>query len=471
MMKIKGIISNHTATKWLFLLNIVIGGLVFYVFRNNTGGDTSTYIGLADGILHGQYSYWYFTGIYFPDTFRNPGYPLFISIFRLFTDSILLIQLFQFFLYAASIFLILQIIEKMFKEVEIKNIFLLLLIPSIYIVPYAAMIFPEILVTFLMLLVIRILLMETWSGYSKYLILGLLFGVIFQIRPVILFLPFLIILVMWMIKRNDMPWIKCLVMVFVFLLSMMPYGLWNYKNHGHFKVTSLEGGGGVFHLGYWAMKLPDVYEGRYWNNYCVREMIPMIDEGERDQNIIRYNLEWDRIDSIINPLLSSRDTLMMSLHAKNQSLFETNNSAYVMKREEVLKDIAVKNILSDFPWYLKAKIYTSIRLWVTGISEREMKSAGPAKKIFLIYPFLITFITFLLALILIPMLFFKNRDVSRKLIMLLVITLYFGIMHIPFTIQARYTIPVRFELLMMISVSIYYLFLCNKNKVDVKNVS
>lgn len=456
-MIIEKLISKPLITIWLFVFNVILAVCVFFVFIDQTGGDTDTYIGLADGILKGEYSYWHFTGEYFPDTFRNPGYPLFLAFFRIFSASVFLIQLVQLLMYVASMILMLQVIGKLFDSVEIKNIFLLLLLPSLHVASYTAMIFPEILVTFLILLIIRIDLIPNWNSWYKYIFLSLLFGFLFQVRPVTIFIPFIYVFVKWYVLQKNGLFFKHLLMLVLYFITMIPYGLWNLKNHGHFKITSLEGGGGVFHLGYWAMKIPDHYEGRYWNNYCVREMIPMIEEADRFDNLGKYNNEWDEIDSIIKPLLTDRDTLMIALHNQHPSLFETNNSDYVMKREEILKQKTIDNILRDLPWYVKVKTYSAIRLWVTGVPIKEFESAVFMKRIYLIYPFIITFITFLLSLILIPWVLFKNSEVRRKLIFIFILISYFGIMHVPFTIQSRYTIPVRLELLMALSVSFYFL--------------
>jgi hypothetical protein len=455
-------LSKPNLTYWLTLVNILVGCLALFLFKNQTGGDTYTYIGLADGILNGEYSYWYFTNDYFPDTFRNPGYPLFLLPIRYFTESIFVIQLIQLAMYFASIFLVLQIIDILFNSIEIKNLFLLFLIPSIHVASYTAMVFPEILVTFLMVLFFRIDVETSWDTWLKYFLIGILFGIIFQIRPIILFVPFIYIFIRKIIYRSGFSWLKHLFMTTVFLITMIPYGLWNLRNHGVFKVTSLEGGGGVFHLGYWALKLPDYYEGRYWNNYCSDEMVPMINELDRQANVDLYNREWDKIDSMINPLKTFKDTLMESLHKENPALIKTYSSSYVIGREEILRQMTIQNIMNDFSWYVKVKTYSAIRLWVTGIPKKEVMNARYAKKLTLIYPFVITLFTFLSAIIMLPVLFYKTPEIRKTMTVMLVITIYFGLIHIPFTIQSRYTIPVRLELLLLLAVAVYHLFFTKK---------
>jgi hypothetical protein len=341
-------------------------------------------------------------------------------------------------------------------------------LPSIHVSSYIPTIFPEILVTCLLLLSIWMDLKLSPGSWKKYILLGLLYGIIFQIRPVILFLPFLLAVLNYLKNRNSFSFTKNAVMLLLFIATMIPYGLWNKINHDKFSVTSLEGGGGVFHLGYWMFKLPDYYEPRYWGNYCTRELIPFIKENEREYYISKYNEEWDQIDSACAPLLTAADTAMIAIKENYPSLFRTYNSKYTLKREALLKEFALKNIQSDLPFYIKAKCYSAVRLWVTGIPLKEFEPAGTAKKLYLMYPFIITLTTFITALVLLPLAFMKYRPAMLPLTGILLITLYFGIMHIPFTIQSRYTIPVRMELLMMIAVAAYFIFF-KKQPAEKKN--
>lgn len=460
-MNLQTLLSGKKTFRLLLLLNFIISAVIFYAFRNTTGGDTSTYFGLADGIRNGNYSYWYFLDQEYPDTFRNPGYPIYLAAIRSISESLRFLQLIQFLFYGGAIALILSITDLLYPHrntLVIKNLFLLFLLPSIHVASYIPTVFPEIIVTFLLLLSIWLDLKLPYNKWYKYIVLGLLYGILFQIRPVILFLPVIISVARYFQIRNNFSFIKNFVMLLIFALTMVPYGLWNKKHHGVFKITSLEGGGGVFHLGYWMFKLPDYYEPRYWGNYCTRELIPFIDESERDDYIKAYNAEWDEIDAACNPLLTAKDSMMMNIKKEYPSLFHTFNSEYTIKRENLLKEYAIKNIKDDMPFYIKAKIYSAIRLWVTGIPLKEYKTAGGIKKMYLLYPFCITLLTFLAAIIFIPAAFIKQGQNMKPLIIIIIIALYFGCMHIPFTIQSRYTIPVRLELLLMIAVSVYMIF-------------
>jgi hypothetical protein len=452
----KKFFQGSQTTQVLFFVNVFVSAVLFYLFKDQYGGDSATYLGLADGILHGEYSYWYFLNESYPDTFRNPGYPLFLAAIRFFTSSVLVIQIIQWLLYLFSIRLVLVLLEKLVGRVEVKNIFLLILLPSLYITMYVTMIFPEILVTCLILLSLVVDLKQRNSVW-KFVFLGVLYGFIFQIRPAFLFVPFIFFVAKWFLQRRSFMWWKQSVVLIVFVLSMLPYGYWNQRHHGVFKVTSIEGGGGVFHLGYWSFKLPDYYVTHYWNNYCAEEMVPMIAMSEKENYVKLFNEEWIAIENQLAPLLNAKDSAILFQHQSYPGLFPTLNSEYTLRREELLKSATIEHIQSDFPFYLKAKLYGACRLWVTGIPMKEFRSAGFMKKLILLYPFLITVCTFLVALILIPWSFRKYKKEMIVFTPILLLMLYFGSIHLPFTIQSRYTIPVRMELLMCVSMGLYLL--------------
>jgi hypothetical protein len=69
-----------------------------------------------------------------------------------------------------------------------------------------------------------------------------------------------------------------------------------------------------------------------------------------------------------------------------------------------------------------------------------------------------TGLTLLLAMAFVPLAFLR-RKISRSFwLPVLIITVYWGLIHVPFVIQARYTIPVRLLLIALIAVSIHGLY-------------
>ncbi|HEY0977716.1 MAG TPA: hypothetical protein VGE21_09615, partial [Flavobacteriales bacterium] len=125
----------------LLAANVLMGVLVVYIFRT-AHGDLGDYLPLADGILHGTYSMWYRLPVDIPDTFRNPGYPLFLALFRAIGPDLLWVQAAQVLLHALSVLLILRIVGRLGGLIA-QNIFLLLLLPSINVLYFSTGIYPE----------------------------------------------------------------------------------------------------------------------------------------------------------------------------------------------------------------------------------------------------------------------------------------------------------------------------------------
>ena len=151
------------------------------------------------------------------------------------------------------------------------------------------MVFPEILMFFLITLLVYLDLNLPKQKISSYIFLGLLYGVIFQIRPVILFYPFIKFAMDVFFREKSFPLAKNMLLIVVFISTMMPYGYWNYKTHGIFNVTSLEGGGGVMHLSYWGFKMPNHLEMRYWRNIVEEDLISFTPKEDVDKNINAFN--------------------------------------------------------------------------------------------------------------------------------------------------------------------------------------
>ncbi len=453
-------------TYWsLLLLNFIVGLLIFILTGKTLGGDYETYNSLADGLLTGNYSMYHFLPQYFPDTFRNPGYPVFLAFFKLFSSSLLLIQVAQLLLYFATIFLILNIIDHYFeKRLVIKNIFLLLLSGSIYIAIYTPSIAPEILMCFMMTLSFWIDIKLSDKKYFKYLLLGLLYGFIFQVRPVFLFFPLLKFILDWIVLKKEFLLRKNSIILVIYVLTMIPYGLWNYNNHGVFSITSLRGGAEVLNAGYWAQKIPGYKEDRSFANTFFEEPILFINRADKEKNIELYNKEWDFIDSSCARFLTLNDSFQINLWHTGQYHFPaTLSGRYTMERERLIKAATINDMMHDKMYVIKSKLYSAVRLWVTGVQIENFRKATLSGKFILLIPMLLTGTIFLLSVLFIPIAFIKYKFLFTKLYSILILIIYYGLIHVPFVIQSRYTIPVRMLLLLVLAVSIYHLFLKEKS--------
>lgn len=431
--------------------------------------DRSSYLGLAEGLRYGRYSAWYFLPDYLPDTFRNPGYPLFLFLLQSVGLAEQGIHAVQVGLYLATVGLIVRVAAQCEPGPNswlARNVFLLLLIPNIQLAYLAAYIYPEVLVAFSIALYGTVAL--TWpTGWKRTVTLGLVAGLVFQLRPVFIFFPLAqVLLDFWQSRGRHWAysWGQAAALLLVFGSTMLPYAFWNHRHHGVFKPTSLEGGAGVMQIGFWALRMPGYAEGRYWGNRMGDEVISFAAPATVPAHIAAFNREWDLIDAQSIPLMTARDRRYKALmhhylppaRPEYGYLFPTYSSAYTLRREQLLMQANVADILREPGYYLKTRLYTLVRLWVTGIQRPAWQAAAtPLVKIKIVYPALVSGLTFLLAVLGIAWGVRRRgvRDCLPTWRFTLALVAYFGLVHLPFAIQARYTVPVRLWLLLVVALA------------------
>ncbi len=459
-------LNNRKTFIVLFSLYFIIG-ISFFVFNLGTiSNDHYTYMYYSKGMHMDRYSYWYMLKDYIPDTFRNPGYPSFIYILSFLSEDIRLIYFVHFIVFFAAIFIVFKIIDFIYTSTPnflIKNLFLLMMIINSHFFLYIDTVFPEVLMFFLIALLVYLDLILSKQKITSYLILGILYGVIFQIRPVILFFPFIKFVVDIYFQKRHFSVVKNLLLIIVFISTMLPYGYWNYKTHHVFKVTSLEGGGGVMHLSYWGFKMPNYLETRYWRNEVKEDLISFTPKEDVEKNIIAFNKEWDFIDSSCAQYLTEVDKKNLPTMKAHPELFVTYNGKYTYEREKLLKKLSVQHFIDDPVFTLKVKTYTVFRLWVTGIKRKAFVNNNPVEILKGVAPAIVSGFTLLLALIFIPMAMIKRKFNYPFILPILILIAYYGFIHIPFAIQARYTVPVRPLLMMITAICIFELYFRKEN--------
>lgn len=437
----------------LLALNLIVSAIVLFAFRKAHGGDVGTYTGLADGILHGRYSFWWELKVYIPDTFRNPGYPLFLAPFRLLTKALWPVQFVQFALYAASVLMMPRIIGQLGGGARGKNLFLLLLLPSFNIAYFNAAIVPEILVLFLITL-FTLLVTAPGGAWRRPILLGLLLAAAFQCRSPLLLFPVAWLGMRLLLHRGAFHARPAIIFLAVFGMGILPYAAWNLRHHGVLKPTPLESGGGVLHMGWWSGKIPGHQEKWYWGNVASEELAAFVPADRVQTEVVAFNTEWQAIDSALMPLLTHTDSVMLDSYAARGDLFRTFNTRYTLAREDLLKRAVLKH-MQEQPGYTAAhSAYTAVRLWVTGLQPDRFREAGTVGKLAQLYPFALTLGIFLLALAVVPLAFIRVPGLARGMADLWIWIAYFGAIHIPFAVQARYTIPVRMLLLALIALCI-----------------
>lgn len=425
----------------LLTVGLLLSVVLFYISRNTISGDHYTYLNYVKGLQQGRYSYWYFLKDYIPDTFRNPGYPVFLYLLDKAGLSLLGIRIVQLLILWATIFLMMKLIGLYHRSLMLRNIFLLLMILNFIALTYPAFIYPETLMMFIITLVVYIE-MKYDESWAKVIALSLLYAICFQLRPVILFLPFLRFLY-FLYHHRKLSLLRNSVFMAIFLLSLLPYGLWNLKHHHRFKITPIEGGAGAMYLGYWSPRMVNHMETKYWMNVMYRDMlINFATEKEAEHNVQLFNSEWDSIERICSVYETRADSANIAVMKKYPDLFVTHNTEYTLAREQLMTTLAVRHYLADWPFTLKLKVYTFFRLWYTGL-DAPGRNISPVQRLEVIIAFISTATVLSLFIFYFLYCLLKKRAVLKALWLPLLCCLYFDLLHLPFVIQSRYTMPVR----------------------------
>ena len=430
------IINSRSTYKNLLLLNGILSCLLFYFFRDLTSGEEKHYLSYAQGLEYGRFSQWWFLPNYIPDTIRTPGYPVFLFLIEKISSSIYFIKAIQFVMYGLSVLMILNVASNYDSSYKLRNIFLLLLLPYVQLAIFTVAIQPEALMTFLLTLYIFIdskPIKPEW----KITFMGLLSGVIFLVGPVFLFFPLILFAISIVTKRNKLSFGLALSMVIIYLLTILPYAIWNLKNHDVISLTPIESAGG--------------------------DKISLFSSlNQAQDNIIDHSKESDYIDSACAQYLSDDDKINLAEMNTYNGFQKTYNAKYTLAKEKLLKQQTLNQLREEPANTLKSKASTMLRLWLNEMQLTDLKSSELNKIFPANYFRIITIIFFLASLILIPLAFYRKKLswVHSQTVIILII--YFGVLHLFFSLQAKYTIPLRLIILLLLAQTIVGLFTQHK---------
>ena len=452
----------------LWILNILVACVVFSIASKINFADARGYLLMAESINHGKFSSWYLLSDYYPEILRTPGYPLFICLLKHINSSDFFIKVIQLCFYFLSLFLGVKILDKITSHNKVASaIFLSLTLVNIQLPFYAGFIGSDSMNIFFVILFIYILIVKE-KNYKNAILLGLAGGVAFQLRPAFIFFPFLLLSISFLFYRANSKYF--LIQLFVFALTLLPFSFWNLNNHGVFKPTPLEGGGGVAHLGFWSFKLPKNYTEHFqWGNNTGNDLLNpfYFTNNERTNFKNEYEKEWKSIVDSIKPNLSHKDSININIMKSNPSIFVVYNSKFTIAREKLLWQKLTEHAKDEPYFYFKTRIYTFCRVYFTGINADNLAEAHSVKdKMKIIYPFIITFFSVFIGLLFFFIFILKNKfKVNEELVYIFFLCLYFGAVHIPFAIQGRFTVPVHLLVFILDAYLIAYIFKkINKNK-------
>jgi hypothetical protein len=129
--KLFALLGDSFTYRTLLALTGLMLALVGWRSIGGAGVDEFSYIALADGMLSGSYSQWLTFDPPIPDTFRTPGYPLYIAFFRgLFPAWRWVMIAAQVAMYLGGIALLFRILDHWRCGLAGRSLLLLLLLPS-----------------------------------------------------------------------------------------------------------------------------------------------------------------------------------------------------------------------------------------------------------------------------------------------------------------------------------------------------
>ena len=445
-------LNNKRTYYFLIACNLVVSLIGFYLGTKTAYYDSIGYWNMGKSFGYGTFSSWYFLPVSAPETLRTWGYPFFLFLCQQIADSPLVAQTIQLTLYLTSIFLILKLIKLFNSNLIYRNIFLLILIPNIKTSFYSGQISADSLCIFFMTLY-AYLYYSLRNSVLKMILMAVCGFVLFQLKPVFLLFPVLLFLYQLIFQREKIK--LYLFSTILYLLLLLPFGFWNYSNHGVFKVTPLEGGGGIMHIGYWCFKLPESYQEKfYWGLNCTADYTQpnFTASVEKSNNARLFETEWNDINNQLKPFADEEEQTIALMSANDSGQFILHTGTYTNEREKLLVGKTIEHIKEEPLFYLETRIYTFCRLWFTGINKNEWNDADSVTaKIKVLYPFLTSFVFIFWGLILIIAFVLLKKLSWSKFHFLFLLTIYFGLIHTPFAYQSRFTVPVHLFILLMFS--------------------
>ncbi len=441
--------------KIFLIINFIVAWIVFSLSLNSSFPDQNDYLALAEGILNGKFSSYYYLENYYPATLRSPGYPLFLASVLAISQTSIFVKFAQLFLYFFSIILALKIVEKLSDSQLSQYIFIALSTICIQIPYYSALISSESLTIFLIILNIYFLLVKNINNILVNFLTGITFSFLVLTKPAFLFLPFLLFLVALASNTNLKNYI---FIVIFFLLGLIPFSAWNHANHGVFKPTTIEGMATIAHMGYWNFKLPVGYKSIFDNyqSFIVSDFTNpfVLSDEDYSSNVISFENEWNQINAELDSLLSPSFKNDLAYMKEDPTIFVSYPSDFIIKREELLKAAIIENIKKDPLYYINTRAYNFFRVFFTGINVSNFTDAKSFfEKLQMILAFAISFSVIFCGFLYSTFYIFKNWIMlSSEILILYAYIFYTASVHVPFSVQARYTVPIHLCLLILLSI-------------------
>ena len=447
----------HKKLKLLLLaLNFFVALLIFVLSIDSFFPDQNDYIALAKGILNGRFSSYFYLDHYYPATLRSPGYPIFLAIFLSLSENILIIKFAQLFIYFFSIYLCLSILKHLVRGDLPQYIFLVLSTICIQIPFYSALISTELVTIFLIVLILYFLLTKEPDNMFSNLVTGILLAILVMVKPAFVLLPFMLLVIVLFFNRVQFR--KYLLIFIFFLLGCVPFSALNFHHHGVFKPTTIEGMATIAHMGYWNFKLPTGYRSKFdsYHTIIVADLFNPFKYSDNEiiNNIQEFEEQWRVINIQLEPYLPESFADDLSIMQEEGSIFPTYPSDYVIQREKLLTASIIQNVKNDPSYFIKTRIYNFFRVFFTGINPANLSSEASAfSKVQMLLAFAISFSIIFCGFLFISFFILRNwQNISHEILIIYSFILYTAGVHIPFSVQARYSVPIHLCLLILLSI-------------------
>jgi hypothetical protein len=265
---------SASPTFWLVVVCVVAlveRLLVIVLYQPVSFSDTPSYRRLADTILQGFNNY---------DGTRTPGYPVFLAL----VGSDQRVWLAQLFLGFVTTLLLFYIGWKLTDKPWFGGFIALAHTLNLGQLFFESNLLTESLTTFLMVLTVAGML--AWLLYPKIrglwlaILLGLFSSVTLLVRPLFIYLPFFLLVFLWLASRfvqnpinlaneagtkldnpthHALPWFLGIAFLIPFVLLLGGWLVFIHKNFGEWSLTTMTGYHLVQHTGNFFEYVPDEY--------------------------------------------------------------------------------------------------------------------------------------------------------------------------------------------------------------------
>lgn len=212
------------------------------VYKNILWGDAIEYNDLASSLLSNG-SFVDFDG------YRTPGYPVFIALlYSISSSSIWFVLLIQIFLHLVSLWLVYKIALKLFSE-NVALFASLFFAIDLNQIEYTLALYTETLFIFLLLASVYYLINSlTKSNHFLLLLSAMFLGIATLVRPVTLYFPIILVffILFFRILSPAKKILYSLLFCVVFIFTISPWLIHNYKKYGEAKITTQLGSNLLF---------------------------------------------------------------------------------------------------------------------------------------------------------------------------------------------------------------------------------